>query len=202
MATKQELGSDTEGYKNSFIQAVYNAGGDISQYPNSTGIIKDQQGSNIVYGGHAVIWGNGSTTWYNSKEEADAALANAQRSVNSPSDADFVKGAKAYKNGGLIDYTGPAWVDGTTSDPESFLNSEDTARIGAAAKLLSDLPLLNKNNVDKDIVSSNVGDISVEIHLNVAELSNDYDTEQMVDKVKKEIVKSLASTGTPVILNK
>ena len=202
MATKQGLGSDTEGYKNSFIQAVYNAGGDISQYPNSTGIIKDQQGSNIVYGGHAVIWGNGSTTWYNSKEEADAALANAQRSVNSPSDAAFVKGAKAYKNGGLVDYTGPAWVDGTPSDPESFLSSEDTARIGAAAKLLSDLPLLNKNNVDKDIVASNVGDISVEIHLNVAELSNDYDTEQMVDKVKKEIAKSLASTGSSVILDK
>lgn len=40
----------------------------------------------------------------------------------------FKKGdVKAYKTGGLVDYTGLAWVDGQKSKPESFLNAEDTA---------------------------------------------------------------------------
>lgn len=36
---------------------------------------------------------------------------------------------KAYKTGGLVDYTGLAWVDGQKSKPESFLDAEDTANI-------------------------------------------------------------------------
>lgn len=36
---------------------------------------------------------------------------------------------KAYKKGGLVDYTGLAQVDGTPSKPESFLNAEDTQNV-------------------------------------------------------------------------
>jgi hypothetical protein len=31
-----------------------------------------------------------------------------------------------YKTGGLADFTGPAWLDGTKSHPELVLNSRDT----------------------------------------------------------------------------
>ena len=37
--------------------------------------------------------------------------------------------ATAYKTGGLIDYTGPAWVDGTREQPELMLNSTDTRNL-------------------------------------------------------------------------
>lgn len=36
---------------------------------------------------------------------------------------------KAYKNGGLVDYTGLAWMDGTNSNPETVLDAEDTRNL-------------------------------------------------------------------------
>lgn len=36
---------------------------------------------------------------------------------------------RIYKKGGLVDYTGPAWVDGTPTQPEAFLNTADTRLI-------------------------------------------------------------------------
>ena len=57
---------------------------------------------------------------------------------------DKAKKVRAFAQGGMVDFTGPAWVDGTKSRPEAFLNADDTKRIGEAAKLLSDLPLLDK----------------------------------------------------------
>lgn len=39
----------------------------------------------------------------------------------------FKKGdVKAYKTGGLVDYTGLAWVDGQKKNPEAFLDAKDT----------------------------------------------------------------------------
>lgn len=44
---------------------------------------------------------------------------------------------KAYKSGGLIDYTGPAWVDGTKSKPESILSANDTENLKSLSDQLS-----------------------------------------------------------------
>jgi hypothetical protein len=33
---------------------------------------------------------------------------------------------KGYLRGGLADFTGPAWLDGTKSRPELVLNARDT----------------------------------------------------------------------------
>ena len=37
--------------------------------------------------------------------------------------------APAFKRGGLINFTGPAWVDGSTSSPESILSAGDTENL-------------------------------------------------------------------------
>jgi hypothetical protein len=34
------------------------------------------------------------------------------------------KNGVAYKTGGLADFTGPAWLDGTKSKPEYVLNAD------------------------------------------------------------------------------
>ncbi len=39
------------------------------------------------------------------------------------------KQVTAFASGGLVDYTGPAWVDGTKRNPEAFLSATDTALI-------------------------------------------------------------------------
>lgn len=44
---------------------------------------------------------------------------------------------KAYKHGGLVDFTGPAWVDGTKSKPEAFLDAYDTQVIQGLVKALT-----------------------------------------------------------------
>ena len=51
---------------------------------------------------------------------------------------------KAYRTGGLVDYTGLAWVDGQKSKPESFLDAEDTANL---IELISTLNELKHQNL-------------------------------------------------------
>ena len=77
-----------------------------------------------------------------------------------------------YKTGGLADFTGPAWLDGTKSRPELVLNQRDT-----------------QNFIQlKDILSANNGDLSFDIDINVESLQSDYDVEQVASKVKSMIV--------------
>lgn len=108
-----------------------------------------------------------------------------------------------FVQGGMVDFTGPAWVDGTKSRPEAFLNADDTKRIGEAAKLLSDLPLLdNPRTQTNEISNTNVGDTTFEIHINVENISSDYDVDQAVERVKQDIADAAQYAGSNVILKK
>lgn len=105
-----------------------------------------------------------------------------------------------YKEGGLVNYTGPAWVDGSPERPEAFLNSEDTARIGEAAKILADIPWMDRDTDNTSVVTNNGGDVSVEINLNIDHISSDTDIDEMIQRVKDEIVDVARPEGTNVIL--
>lgn len=108
---------------------------------------------------------------------------------------------KRYLGGGLVDYTGPAIVDGTPEKPEAFLNAEDTRNIGEAAKILSDLPYFNGGREETTTITDNRGDINVEINLNIDHISSDVDVDAMIERVKEEVVEVARPTGTNVILN-
>jgi hypothetical protein len=105
-----------------------------------------------------------------------------------------------YANGGLVDYTGPAWVDGSTDRPEAFLSAEDTERIGNAAKILSDIPWMDRETDNTSVVTNNGGDVNVEINLNIDHISSDTDIDEMIQRVKDEIVDVARPEGTNVIL--
>lgn len=107
-----------------------------------------------------------------------------------------------YDSGGLVNYTGPAWVDGTPAKPEAFLSADDTRRIGEAAQLLADLPILNNTNSINDVNSQIVGDTNIEVHINVDSISSDYDVDQAVERVKYDILKAANPQGSSVILRK
>lgn len=109
-----------------------------------------------------------------------------------------------YKNekGGLINFTGPTWVDGTKANPEAFLSSEDTRRIGEAAKLLSNIPILNNSSSINEPKSQIVGDTNIEVHINVEEISSDYDVDQAVERVKYDILKAANPQGSSIILTR
>ena len=90
---------------------------------------------------------------------------------------------KQYKTGGLADFTGPAWLDGTKSAPEIVLNAQDTKNFLQLRDILSDL--FKGGNFER---SSSSGDNYYDIDINVDEISNDYDVDQLAARIKQQIV--------------
>ena len=88
---------------------------------------------------------------------------------------------KAYKTGGLADFTGPAWLDGTKSRPEYILNAEQTKSFFQLVDVLSGL------NSDSAQSSQITGDSIYDIDINVESVNNDYDVEQMAETIKRLI---------------
>ena len=93
------------------------------------------------------------------------------------------KGVKKFAAGGLANYTGPAWLDGTPSKPELVLDSNDTRNFLMLRDTLSKAvsgtkSILNDNNTTYDI------------DINVDHIANDYDVDRIADRVKKQITQS------------
>ena len=112
---------------------------------------------------------------------------------------DKYKSAKSldhYKHGGLADYTGPAWLDGTPSKPELVLDATDTKNLIALKDILGKVM---KGSLAT--TTENQGDILYEININVDRIEKDYDVDQVVDKVKKEIVKSAGYRNVTQVRN-
>ena len=94
---------------------------------------------------------------------------------------------QAYKKGGLANFTGPAWMDGTKSKPEAVLNAHDTQNFLQLRDILGEV--LTKTRGLGNSNSENNGDNYYDIDIQVDRLSNDYDVDQLVRKIKKEITK-------------
>ena len=102
-------------------------------------------------------------------------------------------GASRYAFGGLVDYTGPAWVDGTSSRPEAFLSSYQTEQIGALAKALDSSSVSAVSN------SSNV--TFGAITFNVASMSSAADGRKALDTFVKGANEMMAKKGVNTTLN-
>ena len=113
-------------------------------------------------------------------EQFFARTATAQDMAND----NATSGAKKYATGGLVDYTGPAWVDGTPGKPEAFLNANQTAMIAAFTANLAKM-------VSGKFPSSNMeAGSNCEINIDIGSIGADYDIDQAINKVKQEIVNS------------
>ena len=88
---------------------------------------------------------------------------------------------KQYKTGGLADFTGPAWLDGTKSKPEYILNADQTK---AFFSLVDILEGLRAGGGQSSQIS---GDSIYDIDINVESIGNDYDVEQMASTIKRMI---------------
>jgi len=87
---------------------------------------------------------------------------------------------KHYKQGGMIDFTGPAWLDGSKSKPESMLDAIDTKNFIQLKEILAEI--LKGTSISGGSGSS--GDNYFDINIAVDSLSNDYDVEKLATKVK------------------
>jgi hypothetical protein len=89
---------------------------------------------------------------------------------------------KGYKTGGLADFTGPAWLDGTKSRPEYVLSAEQTKVFFNFVDILGALSKLPTNPL-----TENSGDNSYDVDIHVESIGSDYDVEQLAAKIKSMI---------------
>lgn len=73
--------------------------------------------------------------------------------------------SRIYKHGGLVDFTGPAWLDGTRSKPEAVLNSLQTEHFikftNALDKMMnSNISNTNAETINIESISFNVDSMS------------------------------------------
>lgn len=116
-----------------------------------------------------------------------------------------------YANGGLVDYTGPAWVDGTKAKPEAFLNAEDTRLLkskifsNSAYSLRSTLEAIE--NLGKTFANVSTGENSgqsiniekLEVAIQPGVISSDYDAKRAGEMALEEMVRIARKTTNRVV---
>lgn len=93
-----------------------------------------------------------------------------------------------FSKGGLVDFTGPAMVHGSTSKPEAFLSAEDTKNFAMLKDALN--RSIKMNNISQMNPNSKAGDCT--IYITVDQISNDYDVDRAIEQVQKKILSSSA----------
>ena len=137
-------------------------------------------------------WGQGSTRAARLKEvfgENDIqenyvnknVMTGYSGSVSDYTYANMKKKFLAYKTGGLADFTGPAWLDGTKARPELVLNQQDTQNFIQLKDILSSL--FSRGSVN----TQTSGDNYYNFDITVEEIGNDYDVDQLIERVKERI---------------
>ena len=92
------------------------------------------------------------------------------------------EGYPIFKTGGLANFTGPAWLDGTVSKPELVLNQRDTENFIQLKDILSSV----MRNINGQ-TATKTGDTYYEIHIEVDKLDSDYSVDDVANRVKQII---------------
>lgn len=164
--------------------AVYNSNGDyVKSYSNgwfgdkngTAGEIKTINGQRMVYFGPAK--GYVATTYF--QKQGSWGEQGADK--------------RYYASGGIVDYTGPAWVDGNKTHPEAFLSAYQTQQIGELARIL-----------DSNGVNSLSGDSTItfgSINFNVASMSSAADGKKALEVFVQGANDLMAKKGIGTKLN-
>ena len=88
---------------------------------------------------------------------------------------------RVYKSGGYVNYTGPAWVDGTPGQPEAFLDAQDTRNFEQLRDILSSV----MTNPTAQASNNYQGNYTIEI--NVGTLGDGYTVDDLADEIEEKI---------------
>ena len=102
----------------------------------------------------------------------------------------------ANAEGGLVDYTGLAWVDGTKARPESFLDATDTSLLRSMLDMFNEVkttPFMSYIDPSMYSNNTNIGDVNITI--NQAELKSDADFDDVARRVGQAFTKELQRNG-------
>ena len=100
-----------------------------------------------------------------------------------------------YATGGLANYTGPAWLDGTPSKPELVLNPTDTKNFIALRDVLGKT-MGNISNSNESLTNA-----MYEININVDHINSDYDVDKIAARIKKDIIKDAGYRNVTQVRN-
>ena len=93
----------------------------------------------------------------------------------------------SFLKGGLANFTGPAWLDGTSSNPERILSPRQTKLFES---MVHSLEKSTNSNINSGLGSSyNIGDINTTIQ--VDKLDNEADVNKLVKQVEDKILKTI-----------
>lgn len=109
---------------------------------------------------------------------------------------------RAYKNGGLIDYTGFMWGDGTKSAPERMLNAQQTKAFDHLVynflpRLSNDL-LRHGSTNNSNVVNNNGTTFNkelVKVEIDKVEMNTPYDVQNSEDNMDRLFRRSLRKAG-------
>lgn len=114
-----------------------------------------------------------------------------------------------YKSGGLVDFTGPAWVDGTKQKPEAFLSAEDTKLLKSKIFSKSDYSLKSAVEAIESMTKSlsglqagggsNITIEHAEVNIEPGTISNDYDARRAGEMALEEMVKIARKSGNRTV---
>ena len=132
---------------------------------------------------------------YKTREKAQSEGASAARSKGHG----YKYSTKYYLNGGLADYTGYAWVDGTKARPEAFLGADDTkllANFIDYAKKSEPIPATTINSAKSNIQSGNNVNInSVDITIESGVIEDKADAEMVGTTIAEQLMKIARKSG-------
>lgn len=95
---------------------------------------------------------------------------------------------KQYATGGYVDYTGPAWVDGTKSHPEYMLNAAQTQQFETLVAALSNIYHQGMSPIKQS--TQNSGDATYTFYINIDQMASDYDVDQLISRIEQKMVDS------------
>ena len=105
-----------------------------------------------------------------------------------------VKIIKRYATGGLVNSTGPAWLDGTKSRPEMVLNAADTQNFITLKNILASILNNTQSNSKPAAGGDNYFDIDIQ-----AEIDSDYDVDRLADRIKQQIAEDASYRNVNMI---
>ena len=128
---------------------------------------------------------------FRSQQKGNAYLIGNGKASRAPNWTGWIdkKYLTAYKTGGIVDFTGPAWLDGTKSRPEAVLNSTDTYNVRSLAESLRSLTKGSNSSLQQIYYTFNVD----------ASFEDDYSVEDFWRTIRKEIETEASYKHVPVL---
>jgi hypothetical protein len=109
------------------------------------------------------------------------------------------KRVSGYKTGGLADYTGPAWLDGTPSKPEMVLNATQTQSFIKLVDVLDSIFSTPSISATPSKTPQKTGDANYTFHIQVDQMASDYDVDKLVSRIEEKMIKASQYRNVTVI---